>query len=177
MKIQFLESESQLHYWEADYYFHSLPLSLSGTRSVLKSIRKWKTRFLRKNGITGEISPEGDPPVEEAGDTAKTRVVPPQNVFIKYSQSPACFPLKHSFSCLAIMRLFLFSLFALVALLAAFQGASAQRGTAWERAQCLICRGNDQERYDCCDKTGLCCDGRIKLVGNFPKASTTSYGR
>ncbi|GFS62859.1 hypothetical protein TNIN_295081 [Trichonephila inaurata madagascariensis] len=81
------------------------------------------------------------------------------------------FPLKHSFS---TMRFFLFVAF--VTLLAALQGASAQ-GTPWERAQCLICRGNDQERFNCCEKTKMCCDGRIKLIGNFPKPSTTSYGR
>ncbi|KFM58542.1 hypothetical protein X975_12717, partial [Stegodyphus mimosarum] len=37
--------------------------------------------------------------------------------------------------------------------------------------RCWTCPGNDADHKDCCEKTKMCCEGRVKFIGNFPRPS------
>uniref|UniRef100_A0A2L2YUU2 Uncharacterized protein n=1 Tax=Parasteatoda tepidariorum TaxID=114398 RepID=A0A2L2YUU2_PARTP len=73
------------------------------------------------------------------------------------------------------MRLYLLACFVFGLLIAIAQRSNAQSRVALQ-LRCLTCPGNDQDHKECCRGVNRCCQGRVKLIGDFPQPSTTAYG-
>ncbi|KAG8178822.1 hypothetical protein JTE90_015375 [Oedothorax gibbosus] len=72
------------------------------------------------------------------------------------------------------MRLFFYCLLMLGVLLSVARAQT--QGSVLDRMRCLTCPGNDADKKDCCEKTRMCCEGRVKFQGQFPRPVTTTWG-